>query len=240
MDWSCDTFLNGNLNVYQNRDGYRFSIDAAILASHAIPEKPDACILDLGSGCAIMPLIIAYRCPEVHLIGVEIQAELAALARRNVEQNGFEDRITIIEGNFITMRAKDIGPPVDMVITNPPFYKPGSGRINPHSQGAMARHEITVSLDGLAKSMRRFLTTGGCGWIVYPAERLAELMTTMQGHHMEPKYMGLIYAHRASEAKRCLVKVVKAARPGLTVGPPLIIYKADGAYTDEVSAMLQP
>jgi tRNA1Val (adenine37-N6)-methyltransferase len=232
--------LNGNLTVYQNRDGYRFSIDAAILAFHAAADKPAGRILDLGTGCAIIPMIIAHRQPAAQVIGVEIQPELAALARHNVEQNGLGERIAIIEGDFTKMGGDDIGLPVNMVTTNPPYYKRGTGRINPHDQKALARHEIMTSLDGLVKSVRRFLTTGGCGWIVYPVERLAELLTTMQAHHLEPKYIRLIHSQLASEAKRCLVKVVKAARAGLTAGPPLVIYNANGGYTDEVSAMLNP
>ena len=122
MHWSFDSFLDGGLKVCQSRYGYRFSVDAAILAFHAIPDKPDARILDLGTGCGIMPLVTALRYPDVHITGVEIQAELAALARNNIEENGFLSRITIVEGDFLRLRSNDIGPPVDMVITNPPYH----------------------------------------------------------------------------------------------------------------------
>ncbi len=240
MCWSFDTFLDGRLKVCQSRNGYRFSIDAAILAFHAVPGKPDARILDLGTGCGIMPLLAAFRYPDVHITGVEIQAELAALARNNVEENGFQSRIQVVEGDFLRLRSDDIGSPVDMVITNPPYRQPHSGRINPQNQRALARHEIAVSLDGLIKAMRRFLSTGGRGWIIYPADRLAELMAGMQGHHLEPKYLRMIHPRSNLDAKRCLLKVVKGGRPGLIVGPPLVIYNADGGYSDEMCAMLRP
>jgi tRNA1Val (adenine37-N6)-methyltransferase len=240
MDWSSDSFLNGRLTVCQERNGYRFSLDAAILAFHAVPDQPAMRVLDLGTGCAIMPLIMACRHPGLTFIGVEIQAELAALARRNVVENGFTSRIAIIEGDFVQLQSQEIGAPVDMVITNPPYRKPGSGRVNPQNQKALARHEIAASLVGLVKSMRRFLTTGGCAWMVYPVERLAELMAAMQAYNMEPKHLRLIHSRAGSDAIRCIVKTVKAARPGLTVGPPLIIHSNDGQYTEEVSALLRP
>jgi len=240
MRWSADRFLNGHLKISQSRQGYRFSIDAVILAFHAVPAKSDARILDMGTGCGIMPLIIAHRHESVHITGVEIQAELAELARQNVSANGFQPRITIIKKDVSKMRSHDIGPPVDMVITNPPYRKPGSGRVNHQDQRALARHEITVSLDGLIKAMRRFLATGGHGWIIYPVERLAELMAGMQAHNLEPKYLRLIHSRMDVEAKRCLLKIVKAARPGLIAGPPLAIYDADGVYTEEVAAMFCP
>ena len=240
MPWSSDTFLDGQLKVTQSSKGYRFSIDAVILANHALPGKPEAAILDLGTGCGIMPLLMAHRHPRVHITGVEIQAELAALAKKNVSDNGLQSRITIIEGDFQQMRPDDLGAPVDLVISNPPYRKPNSGRINPQDQRALARHEITATLDGLIKAMRRFLYTGGTGWLIYPVERLAELMAGMQAHHLEPKYLRMIHSSRDSEALRCLLKVVKAARPGLRAGPPLAIYTPDGQYAEELATMFRP
>ena len=240
MNLSHDTFLDGRLKICQSRHGYRFSMDAIILAFHANPTGPGERILDLGTGCGIMPLIIAYRFPEVNITGVEIQAELAAQARRNIDENDFQSRIMIVEGDFLTLKPGIIEAPVNMVITNPPFRKPSSGRINPQSERALARHEIYVSLDGLIKTMRRYLAAGGQGWIVYPAERLTELMVGMQAHGLEPKFLRLIHSRSDGEAKRCLLKVVKAARPGLIAGPPLVIHNHDGAYTEEASAMFLP
>lgn len=240
MPWSSDTFLDGQLRVSQSVGGYRFSIDAVILAHHALPGKPKARLLDLGTGCGIIPLLMAHRYPQVHITGVEIQSELAALARKNVTDNGFQSRITIVEGDFQQVQSYNMGAPMDLVISNPPYRKLKSGRINPQNQCALARHEIATSLDGLIKAMRRFLYTGGSGWLVYPVERLAELMIGMQSHHMEPKYLRMIHSNRDSEAMRCLLKVVKAARPGLRVDAPLVIHNRDGQFVEEVAAMFRP
>lgn len=240
MSCSLDSFLEGHLKICQSRAGYRFSVDALILAYHAVPNKPAEKILDIGTGCGIMPLITAFRYPDVHIVGVEIQSELAALARTNVEENGFQSQIRILEGDILHLRAGDVGAPLDMVMTNPPYRKPRSGRINPQSQRALARHEITVSLDGLIKAMRRVLRTGGRGWIIYPVERLVELMACLRAHHLEPKYMRVLHSRYGTDGKRCLIKAVKAARPGLIVGPPMVIYNEDGRYTEEMVAMLHP
>lgn len=240
MHWSSDTFFDGRLKVCQSRHGYRFTEDAAILAFHAVPYKPDERILDLGTGCGIMPLLTVFRYPDVHVTGVEIQAELAALARSNVKENGFLSKITVIEGDFMQLKASQIGPSVDMIITNPPYRRIDAGRISPQNQRALARHEIAVSLEGLIKTMRRFLSVGGCGWIIYPVERLAELMAGMQAHHLEPKYLRMIHPRSDLDAKRCLLKVVRGGRPGLIAGPPLVIYGTDGGYSDDMRTILRP
>ena len=239
IESSLDPFIGGHLRIRQSRAGYRFSIDAPILAYHAVPVKPGERILDLGTGCGIMSLITAWRYPDARILAVEIQAELADLARLNVEENGFQSRITVVEGDMLRLGADELGPPVDMVMSNPPYRKPHSGRVNPQNQRALARHEIAVSLEGLIKSMRKFLKTGGRGWMIYPVERLAELMAGMRAHHLEPKYLRMIHSRRDTDAKRCLLKVVKAAHPGLTTGPPLIIYRTKGVYTAEVASMLR-
>lgn len=239
-EWSCDPFLDGRLTICQSRRGYRFSIDALILAQHAVPGGPRERILDLGSGCGIMPLVIAWRFPEVQITGVEIQPELAAQARHNVTQNGYQARITILEEDYLQLPAAAVGPPVDMVVANPPYRRPRSGRINPRHQRALARHEIAVSLDGLVKAMRRFLKTGGRGWMIYTVDRLVEVLAALTAHHLEPKYVRLIHSRRDAPAKLCLIKVVKGANPGLLAGPPLVVYREDGGHTEEVAAMLRP
>lgn len=239
-DWTCDQILDGQLQVWQSRRGYRFSIDALLLAFHAAVSRPSERILDLGTGCGIIPLVTAWRFPTVSIIGVEIQPELAALARFNAGQNSFSGRITIIEDDYTRLPAKAVGPPVDMVVANPPYRRPSSGRINPKRQRALARHEIAVTLQSLIQAMRRFLKTGGRGWMIYTVERMAELLADLRSHHLEPKYLRLIHSHRNVPAKHCLIKVVKGARPGLQADAPLIIYKDEDIYTAEVTAMLRP
>lgn len=238
--WSCDPFLDGRLTICQSRRGYRFSIDALILAYHAAPGGSRERILDLGTGCGVMPLVIAWRCPEVRITGVEIQPDLAEQARFNVAENGFQERITVLEADYLQLAAADAGAPVDMVVANPPYRRARSGRINPQHQRALARHEIAVSLDGLVKAVRRFLKTGGRGWMIYTVDRLVELLVALKAHRLEPKYLRMIHSRRDAPAKHCLVKVVKGARPGMLAGPPLMVYRDEGGYTEEVAAMLRP
>jgi tRNA1Val (adenine37-N6)-methyltransferase len=235
-----ESFLGGRLKVLQSRDGYRFSIDALVLAHHAVPHANDQRAADLGCGCGIIPLVLALRHPHVQIFGVEIQPRLVDLAARNVRLNGFEARVTILEADLQSLSPQALGGAVDMLVSNPPYRRSASGRVNPHAERAIARHEIAMTLTGLIAAARRLLRTGGRLWLIYPAERLAELMAGLHRGGLEPKYLRMIHSFAGGEAQRVLVQAGKAARVGLTVAPPLFIYREPDQYTAEVESMLRP
>lgn len=238
-DTTIDTFLNGRIQVAQIRDGYRFSIDAVLLAA-AIQPQTDDTLVDLGTGCAIIPLILGYRYPRIRIHAIELQDALAALAKTNVTANHMQDRITVVQDDVRRLNIERFSGPWDWVISNPPFYPTGSGRINPNNQKASARHEIHLNLTDLLKSVRRLLRTGGRFVTIYPSERGATLLSQMSTMGIEPKWMRTIHSHSGASAKLILVKGVMAGKPGLEVDRPLVLYDDDGGYTDEVQAMMKP
>ena len=240
MDITADRFYNGRLKIAQDLGGYRFSIDAILLAHLIKPRQGDRRVIDFGTGCGIVPLLLVYRHANLEIYGVELQPALADLARQNVKANGFEDRIRIIENDLQTVNPEALGFSADLVESNPPYRQADSGRINPNEQRALARHEIALTLEGLLQAVRRVLRTGGYFWTIYPTQRLPELINRMQAFNIEPKFMRLIYARQASTAKLALVAGVKAARAGFAVGPPLFIYRDARRYSAEVQAMFTP
>jgi len=132
------------------------------------------------------------------------------------------------------------GGPVDLVVCNPPYHKPNSGRLNPDVQRAIARHELKVNLADLLQTVRRMLRTAGRFVIIFTAERMVELLSRMQLTGIEPKYMRLIHSQLNTEARLILVDGLKDARPGARLGPPLIIYDTHGGYSKEVQRMFMP
>jgi tRNA1Val (adenine37-N6)-methyltransferase len=236
---TTDSIFDGKLLVQQDPGGYRFSIDAILLASHARPRKNER-VLDLGTGCGIIPLMLAYRRPEITIFGVEIQEELARMALANVNLNHLQHQITVLYQDMRELKPDLIGGPVDWVVCNPPYHKAQSGRINPDRQRAIARHELTVGLDDVLKAAKRMLRTAGRFVTIYTAERVAELFVQMRSHGIEPKSMRAIHGQLTAEAKLILVAGTKGAQPGARLDPPLIIYDSNGGYTKEVQAMLMP
>lgn len=236
---TTDTFLNGRLQVAQHHDGYRFSLDAVLLAG-AIQPKVGESIIDLGTGCAIIPLILGHRFPKIHIRAVEFQDELVQLARINVAANHMQEHITVMKEDVRRLDADMVSGPCDWVISNPPFYSADSGRINPNGQKAMARHETHLTLTDLLEAVRRLLRTGGRFATIYPSERAATLLSHMCAMGIEPKWLQTIHSRPKQAAKLILVKGMMAGKPGLKVDRPLVIYDNDGAYTDGVQAMMAP
>lgn len=231
--------MGGRIKVFQHRQGYRFSIDAVLLAAFSAPGAQDR-IVDLGAGCGIIPLILGFRHPAANITGIEVQPELAELAARNVAANGLAARVTIIRGDMKSLSIQAVSGPVDLVISNPPYRKGRSGRVNPHPQRAVARHEVLATLQDVTAAAARLLGIGGRFAIVYPAERITDLLTNLRSAGIEPKRIQTVHANNHDPARLVLVSGIKSGGPGAAVLEPLVIYRPDGAYTDRVQAMFDP
>jgi len=237
--YTTDTFFNGKIRITQDRTGYRFSIDAVLLAYFADPRSGDK-VLDLGTGCGIIPLILAYRQPHIAIYGVEVQTALAELAVCNVRENQLEDRITVYCNDMKLLRPAMTAGPVDLVVCNPPFRRQGSGRINPDTQRAVARHEIKANLSDIIQTSHRMLRKAGRLVLIYTAGRLTDILSRMRTDGIEPKFIRMIHSRQDTEAALILIEGVKGGRPDLKIAPPLIIYDKKTDYTDEVEAMFRP
>jgi tRNA1Val (adenine37-N6)-methyltransferase len=237
--YTTDTFFNGLIRVKQSRGGYRFSLDAVVLAHHAVPHSREK-VLDLGTGCGIIPLILAYRQPHTDIYGVEVQTELAELAATNVRENQLQNRITVFCADMKLLRPAMTAGPVDLVVCNPPFRRRGSGRINPDAQRAVARHEIKAKLGDIIQTSYRMLRTAGRLVLIYTAGRLTDILCRMRSDGIEPKFIRMIHSRQDTEAALILIEGVKGGRPDLKIAPPLIIYDKKNNYTDEVELMFRP
>ncbi len=236
---TTDTFFNGRVRVNQDRSGYRFSIDAALLAYYARP-RPDDKIIDLGTGCGIIPVILAHRHPGITLYGIEVQKTLAEIATLNAKENRMSDRITIIEKDLKLLESQMVFGPVDLVVSNPPYRRVRSGRINSDPQRAIARHEITATLLDVVQAAHRVLRNSGRLAMIFPAERIIDLICQMRSSSIEPKHLQMVYSEIDMGATLVLIEGRKGGRPGMKVAPPLTIYHQDGSYTDAVLKMFAP
>jgi tRNA1Val (adenine37-N6)-methyltransferase len=236
--FSVEYLFDGALAVRQPKKGYRYSLDSILLARFATPGKKRR-ILDLGAGCGIISLILAKRHPRVEIYGVEIQPSLALAAQVNVETNHLAQRVEILCRDMKTLRPADLGGPVDLVVSNPPYGKTGGGRLGPDEEKTAAMHEIFASLADVVQTAARLLKGTGTLAMIYPASRLADLIYHLRKAKLEPKRLRMVHPAENADANRALVGAVKYGRPGLAVEAPLLVHRTDGSYTLEVEKMFE-
>ena len=217
-DETVDTFLNGKLRIIQSQRGYRFSVDALLLAEF-VSIKDEDLVIDLGAGSGIISLFLATKRKVGFTVGIELQKELASQAQRNVALNELERKIAIIQGDLRHLPlARGFA---DVVVCNPPYRQQRSGRINPDESKAIARHEIAASLDAILAAAKALLKPGGRLTLIYPANRLTEIFTKMRKEGLEPKRLQIIFPDSASYAKLALIEGRLQGRSGLKILPPI-------------------
>jgi tRNA1Val (adenine37-N6)-methyltransferase len=218
-DERIDQFMEGRLKLIQSKDGYRFSIDA-ILLSQFVTVRPGDVVVDLGTGCGVILLILLLTRKVGHAFGVEIQKDLASQAARNSLLNGFQDKMNIIIGDI--RRPPMAKESADVIICNPPYRKVKSGRINPDPRRAIARHEILASLDDILRATTNILRKKGRLALIYPSVRLVDILARLRRYNLEPKRIQINYPNLESGAKLALIEATLGGKPGLEICPPLL------------------
>ena len=237
---SDDTLFNGRLVCRQYRQGYRFSADA-VLAAHFCTVQAGDHILDLGCGCGVIGLIIAYRNREknVRVTGLEFQADLSMLSHDNILANNLESSMSVIEADLRRIEEAISPESFDLVVCNPPYRKPGAGRISLGDQRARARHEIDASLSDIVNAAAFAVKNRGRVVFIYPAERATTVLEALKQRRLEPKRLQPVYSYPGSE-KACLILVesVKNGGEEVQICPPCVMdTDKNGPYTDPMQEL---
>jgi tRNA1(Val) A37 N6-methylase TrmN6 len=234
-DETLDDLRPGGLKIIQAAGGYRFSLDPVLLCAFA-EIAPGEQVVDLGTGSGIIPLLLARRSLAQAIVGVERLPELADRARRTVVLNGLQERVTIVEGDLRRDHAELPPQTFDAVLANPPYRRPGTGRVAPGSERAAARHELAGGLDDFLTAAVRLLRDRGRFYVVFLAERLAELLAELRRRQLEPKRLRCVHGRSGEAARMVLVEGRKRGGAGLRIEPPLVIYAGE-EYSPEVRAI---
>ncbi len=229
------TALNSSrpLVIQQAEDGYRYSIEPFLLADF-VHLSPGCQVLDVGTGCGVIPLLLATRGKANKIIAIEIQQKLYDLAVSNISDNGAEKRVRLIYDDFANWHPDATSELFDVVISNPPYRKIKTGRINPNHEKAVARHELSMSLESLTAGADDCLKEGGAFTLAYPPLRLAEVLERLCRHKLFPARLRFIHGSRDAEARIFLVEAIKGRRADCVIEPPLYVYNEDGSYSREM------
>jgi len=238
MDVSLDSIRD--LHVYQSKLGYRFSVDPLLLYGFVNLKRAYA-IADLGAGTGIIGMLLAKKYPSARITLYEIQERLAKLAEENVTRNCLGDRVRVINCDIRTLPCfNEISGGFDLLVSNPPFRRLKSGRLNPEEERAIARHEIKLRLEDLVKTASFLLRVKGRFCVIYHPWRLSELVETLRRADLEPKRLRFVHSNISSDAKMILIEAVKNGNEGLKVESPLYLYDENGRYTEELQDMYAP
>ncbi|MCI8566506.1 MAG: tRNA1(Val) (adenine(37)-N6)-methyltransferase [Lachnospiraceae bacterium] len=228
-----DDLQCGGYRILQNTKKFCFGMDAVLLSDFA-KVRPGARVLDLGTGTGVIPILMAAKTQAGHFTGLEIQAEMAKMARRSVALNGLEQKIDIVEADLKEASKQFGGASFDVVTCNPPYMENCHGLKNPEDAKAIARHEVLCRLEDIVRESSAVLKSGGHFYMVYRPRRLAEAIRLMTGYRIEPKRMRLVHPYAQSEANMVLIEGSRGGGRQLRVERPLIVYREPGVYTEEI------
>lgn len=221
------------LKIIQNIDKFCFGMDAVLLSHFANARKGEQ-VVDLGTGTGIIPILLSGRSEARKIYGVEIQPDMADMARRSVFLNGLQDRIEIVTGDLRESPYYLGAGKFQLVVSNPPYKKAGSGLINPSDSKAIARHEIFCTLEDVLDAAKKLLAHRGRLAMVHRPERLMDILYGMRQRGLEPKRVRLVHGTVDKAPSMVLIEAVKGGKPHLVWMPPLIVYDDKGIMTDEV------
>lgn len=223
-----------NLKIIQNTNGFCFGIDAVLLSDYAKNIKKDAKVLDLGTGTGIISILLCGKTKLSKIIGVEVQQEVADMAKRSCKLNNLEDKFEIINENIINLDKIYERNSFNVIVTNPPYKKENTGILNEEEKKLISRHEILAKLEDFIKISNKLLKDKGEFYIVHRPERLVDIMAYMRQYRIEPKEIRFVCSHNNEPPKLVLIKGVKNAKTFLKFKENLNIYDKDGKYTEEI------
>ena len=223
-----------SLRILQPERGYRFSIDSVILAGFAAPHCRGA-VLDLGTGCGVLLLLLSRLAPAMRTgTGVELQEELFDFARRNFLDNCPDGRLSAVHGDF-RGEVPGAGPgSFDLVVSNPPYGRPGHGRRNPDPGKEAARHEATGTLPELFAAASRFLSAAGRFALILPYPRLPEVEPCAAKEGLRVESVRVVHPRDGAPPSRGLCCLARGARGIPRLLPPLVLHGGQEKYCPEV------
>ncbi len=222
------------LKIIQNKNGFCFGIDSVLLSDFAKNIKKNAKVIDIGTGTGIISILLSKKANLSKIYGIEIQDEVADMAKRSVYLNNLNDKIEIINTNikdiFNILNPNEF----DVIVTNPPYMKMNTGAINEEKKKLISRHEVECTLEDIIRISYKLLKSNGEFYMVHRAERIVDILFYLRQYKIEPKILRFIQPNLNKEPNLVLIKAVKNAGYQLNVKKPLIVYNEDGKYTDEI------
>lgn len=229
------TFLSDRCRFYQFKEGFRFGTDTFLLTDF-VRVKGRERLIDLGTGCGVIPILLLLKYPKLTAVGVDVLPENIELSLKNAEINGVLDRFCAVTLNVKDVKSRFKPSSFDVVVSNPPFIEVGTGDVPEGKLKAYARQEISATLSDFVDAARYLLKNRGRFYLLLPVHRFVDAVYLLRDRKLEPKRLRFIYPCPGKSANLFLLEAVKGGGKGITVESPLVVYKdcSSRVYTEEV------
>jgi len=229
---TLDQLTGYDLRIVQPRHGYRFSLDPLLLADFA-GVRPGERAVDLGTGCGVIALLLARLEESCSVTGVEFQPEMAGIAERNIRLNELSPRVEVVSADVVSLKTRFPVDSFDLVVSNPPYRRPGTGKVSPRAGRDDARHETSATLTDFMAAAKYLVKPSGRICFVYHTCRLAELMAQAALQKLGVLRLRMVHGNLDAPARMFLVELVKGRVGELRVEPPLVVRGDHGGYSEE-------
>lgn len=226
------------LQLFQPREGYRYSLDAFLLARFSNPVRIDGSIVDLGAGCGVISLMLARMNPTASVVAVENNPDMAVFVDRNIRHNDLSPRVSVDTVDVLALRKRYPCSTFDLVVSNPPFRVAGSGKTSPRAGRDAARHETTARLADFMAAAKFLVKPGGRICFIQHPSRLTDFITHAGELNLALHRLRMVHDRVSMPATMFLAELAKGSRSSLQVLPPLIIRDEAGEYSSEVKDIL--
>ncbi|MCL2014660.1 MAG: methyltransferase [Defluviitaleaceae bacterium] len=217
-----DDLQCGGYKIIQNPDGFCFGIDAACLSNFATVKKGET-VLDLCTGTAAIPILLAAKTQAKHITGIEISAKSVDMARRSITLNNLNDRIHIDLADIKNAMQLYKPSSFDVITVNPPYIIANGGLHNKSDDKTIARHEITCTLHDIITISAKLLKTGGRLYMVHRPHRLPEIICQLTAAKLEPKTLQIAQATLNHNPSLIFIEAIDHANPMLKIKPVLLL-----------------
>ena len=222
-------------------DRHHFSTDTILLADFARVKNGES-VVELGTGCGTIPLLMMRDNSPKEIYAIEIQDDAVDLLRHSVAHNlsnGIERASLIkpVHGDICDVKNLLLAGSADLVVCNPPYKLSGSGIENPASGKKTARHEVDCTLDDVCEAAKWLLRFSGRFVMCQRPERLTDVLETLRAYELEPKRLRMVQGRADKAPKLFLVEAKRGAKQGYMDVEPALIVEDENGFTPEMRAI---
>jgi tRNA1(Val) A37 N6-methylase TrmN6 len=235
MDLTHDKLHGGRVLLTQPREGYRAAIDPVLLAA-AVPVAAGERVLDLGCGVGAISLCLLKRMPGISVQGVEWDAEIAALAKKNAHDNGFADRFAVEATDFTHLATDWEKDAFDHVVFNPPYMTADRAELSPITRKQLSDVEGVAEFRAWVIRAHRSLKPRCRMTFIHRADRLDDIIRGLDGFGEITVFP--LWPKQRVDAKRVIVTARKGVRSPLRLAAGLYLHDGEGEFTKRAEAIL--